>query len=139
MYLLKSENSIYYQCGYSCDNAVVLVADGSSVFFTDSRYQFEAKKFCNKNTDVVINGNIIEALINTIKKLKIKKLTLDPNEWVVNDFYSLKNNLPTVSFNLEPDFLLLKRAIKIHYKKLQMLCKIYCDVLNSNKLKLHKK
>ncbi len=36
-YMLKNENAIYYECGYSCDNALFLRLGKEAFFITDSR------------------------------------------------------------------------------------------------------
>ena len=35
-YMLKDENAIYYECGYSCDNALYLRFGKEAYFITDA-------------------------------------------------------------------------------------------------------
>ena len=82
-YILKNENAIFYECGYSNDNSIFLSIDGDRYLFTDGRYKLEAKP---KHTKVEIGSDIIELAINIIKQYKIKELSFDPKEWCVYSF-----------------------------------------------------
>jgi len=42
-YILQNENSVYFECGYSCDNVLYLCLGGDNYFITDARYEMEAK------------------------------------------------------------------------------------------------
>jgi len=44
-FILKDENAIYYEIGYSCDNALLLSLGDEKFFFTDSRYALEAMRY----------------------------------------------------------------------------------------------
>jgi Xaa-Pro aminopeptidase len=108
-YLLKDENAVYYECGFSCDNEIFIRLGSEAYFITDSRYRVEAKEF-------IKNAEVIEAkkdLISTARKLikKVKKISFDPNDWSVADFEKLSLNLKT-SFQQEPNFSQQKRIIK---------------------------
>ncbi len=41
-YILRNENAIYYECGYSSDNALYLRLGSEAWLITDSRYTVEA-------------------------------------------------------------------------------------------------
>ncbi len=108
-YLLKDENAVYYECGFSCDNEIFLKLGDEAYFITDSRYTLEAKAN-------IKNAEVIEAqkdLISTAKKLlkKVKKISFDPTDWSVSDFEKLSNDLKT-SFKQKPNFSHQKRIIK---------------------------
>ena len=42
-YILQNENSVYFECGYSCDNVIFLSLSDENFFITDARYEIEAK------------------------------------------------------------------------------------------------
>ena len=51
-YILKDENAVYYECGFSCDNELFLKLGSDSFFITDPRYTTEAKEYV-KNAEVI--------------------------------------------------------------------------------------
>ncbi len=108
-YLLKDENAVYYECGFSCDNEIFIKLGNEAYFITDSRYTLEAKEH-------IKNAEVIEAekdLISTAKDLikRVKKISFDPNNWSVSDFTKLSEDLKT-SFKHEANFSHQKRIIK---------------------------
>ena len=74
-YMLKDENAIYYECGYSCDNALYLSLGSESFFITDSRYTIDARQNV-KGAKVVIDGNLYGRAVKLLKKPKSEKLFL---------------------------------------------------------------
>jgi len=109
-YIVKDENAIYYECGYSSDNALFLKLGSESFFITDARYTIEAEENV-QNATVIINGDLYGQANSLIKKSKIKKLTFDPKEWSIFHFSLLSNNLK-IKFKKFPDFSHKKRIIK---------------------------
>jgi len=107
-YILKNENAIYYECGYSNDNSIFLSIEGVNYLFTDGRYALEANP---SNAEVVIGRNILNLAISVIKKLKIKKIYFDPKEWSLYSFDILNKNLK-IKFKADIDFSHKKRIIK---------------------------
>ncbi|MDR0467786.1 MAG: aminopeptidase P family protein [Campylobacteraceae bacterium] len=111
-YILQNENALFYECNFSCDNAIFVRFNKKDAFFiTDSRYTTEAKEFV-KNAEVV-NGekNLTQKLIELIKKFNPKNITFDPKEWSVEKFECLKKEL-RVNFISSPNFSQIKREIK---------------------------
>jgi len=106
----KNENALYYECGYSCDNAIFLKLGSQNFFITDGRYEIDARLNV-KNSCVEITNNLLDKLIELLKKHKIKKIIIDPKEWSIFNFNLLKENVPT-KFKLKDDFSHKKRAIK---------------------------
>ena len=119
-YMLKSENAIYYECGYSCDNALYLHLGSEAFFITDSRYTIDAKENV-KNAEVIINGDLYGEAVNILKKHKVKKIVFDPKEWNVFGFDKL-TSMTKVNFKPELDFSHKKRIIKTD-KELKILSK----------------
>ena len=109
-YIVKDENAIYYECGFSSDNALFLKLGSESFFITDPRYTVEAQEFVSGAT-VIINGDLYGEAKELIRKSKIKKISYDPKEWNIFHFESLKQDLK-VNFKAVPDFSHKKRVIK---------------------------
>ncbi len=109
-YILTDENAIYYECGYSCDNALFLKLGDENFFLTDSRYEIEAKEMV-QNASVIIDKELYKLANKIIKKSKIKKIIFDPKEWSVLNFKKLKDNLK-VHFKQKIDLSHHKRVIK---------------------------
>lgn len=110
-YILKDENALYFECGYSCDNAIFLKLGSDSFFITDGRYSLEAKENI-KNTEVIETKELIKEARVLIRKARVKKLYFDPKEWSAFEFNSLKDKLKEVNFFPKKDFSMLKRVIK---------------------------
>ncbi len=108
--VFKDENALYFECGYSCDNAIFLTLGGESFFITDGRYKIEAKKSV-KNAKVCIANSLIDKLVEILKKNRVKKVVIDPAEWDIYSFNKLKESVPT-KFKFKPNFSHLKRIIK---------------------------
>jgi Xaa-Pro aminopeptidase len=109
-YIVKDENSIYYECGFSSDNALFLKLGSESFFITDARYTVEAEELV-KGATVIINGNLYAEANELIKKSKVKKVKYDPKEWNLFHFELLKKDLK-IKFKEVPNFSHRKRVIK---------------------------
>ena len=108
-YILKNENAIFYECGFSCDNVIFVKLGSEAFFITDSRYVSEAKEYV-KNAQVI--GGDRRDLFETLREYlqKVKEITYDPNEWSVSEFEKL--SLADVAFIKEANFSQQKRIIK---------------------------
>ena len=109
-YMLKDENAIYYECGYSCDNALYLCLGKEAYFITDSRYTLDANEHI-QNAKVIIGGDLYGEAVKILKKSKVKKVVFDPKEWKVYGFEQIDQNTK-VTFKPELDFSHKKRIIK---------------------------
>ena len=109
-YMLKNENAIYYECGYSCDNALYLRLGKEAFFITDSRYTIEAKRAV-QGAQVRIHRDLYAAAVKLLKKHHIKKIIFDPKEWTVAAFNHVQENTKTF-FKPTLDFSHKKRMIK---------------------------
>ncbi|MEA3490984.1 MAG: M24 family metallopeptidase [Campylobacterota bacterium] len=131
-YILKDENSIYYECGYSSDNALYLKCGSDACFITDGRYRVEAEEEV-RGAKVLIAPDIISAARKVIKKSKIKKILFDPKEWHIHAFEELSKKSRAI-FEQMPDFShkrriiksdeelkIIKRAVKLGEKAFQAL------------------
>ncbi len=109
-YMLKDENSIYYECGYSCDNALYIRLGKEAFFLTDSRYTIDAKEHV-KDAHIVVCHDLYAEALNILKKSKIKKIIFDPKEWTVAGFEKLSSKTK-IKFVHALDFSHKKRIIK---------------------------
>lgn len=107
-FILKDENAIFYECGFSCDN-VIFVRLGSEAFFiTDSRYTIEANELV-VGAEVIESSNLVESARQILRG--VKRVIYNPNEWSVGDFKGF-SKLKRTYFHEHRDFSRLKRAIK---------------------------
>ncbi len=109
-YMLRNENAIYYECGYSCDNALYLHLGKEAFFITDSRYTLDAEEHV-RNADVIIANDLYAKAVELLKHSRVKKVLFDPKEWTVFGFEKLRSETK-VHFVPEPDFSHKKRIIK---------------------------
>ncbi|MBD3794176.1 MAG: M24 family metallopeptidase [Campylobacterales bacterium] len=109
-YMLRDENAIYYECGYSSDNALYLKLGSEAYFLTDSRYEIEAKALV-RDAKVVIERNLYTKANEILKAATIKKLHYDPKEWTLFAFEKITESL-TITLQAEPDLSHKKRIIK---------------------------
>ena len=109
-YMLKDENAIYYECGYSCDNALYLSLGSEAYFITDSRYTLDANDHV-KNAHIIINGDLYAEAVKLLKTAKIKQVIFDPKEWTVDGFERIRSTLK-LEFKAVLDFSHKKRIIK---------------------------
>ena len=112
-YILKDENAVYYECGFSCDNVVFLKLGSEAFFITDSRYDTEAKEYI-KNAEVIITErrDMFPSVRELIKKAKIKELVFNPREWSLHEYSEFSKELDIVEFKQVHNFSQEKRIIK---------------------------
>ena len=109
-YILRDENALYYECGYSCDHALYLHCGSDAYFITDGRYAIEAGEKV-RGAEVIIARDLIRAACKVIRKSGIRRLRFDPKEWSVDAFEHLACT-PRVRFKKVPDLSHKKRIIK---------------------------
>jgi len=110
-YILKNENAIYYECGYSNDNCIFLSIEGDRYLFTDARYSIEAQEGIDKG-EVVIDRDIIGQMIAMIERYSTKTVVFDPKEWDVYSFNKLSKLEERVVFEPQADFSHKRRMLK---------------------------
>jgi len=108
--ILRDESALYYTCGYSCDNAILLRLGRDAWFFTDGRYAIEAKAQV-RGAEVVIVPDIVASAARRLKKSGVKRCTYDPKEWDCHRFGRLdpRNKIRWVA---KPDYSHKQRIIK---------------------------
>jgi len=108
--IYKNENALFFECNYSCDNAIFLKLGSNSYFITDGRYEIDAKEHIS-NAKVLITNSLIDKLAYLLKKNRVKKVTIDPTEWNIFSYERLKSLTPT-KFKFLANFSHKKRIIK---------------------------
>lgn len=105
-YFILDENAQYYECGFSCDNAIVVRVEDTRFFITDSRYSLEAKQFCNKHTEVISSNDFIQSLLGVISKLSLKQIAFNPQELSVAMYEKIISSLKAQKCELvaKPNF-----------------------------------
>ncbi|WP_066387338.1 M24 family metallopeptidase [Helicobacter himalayensis] len=88
-YFALSQSAQYYECGFDCDNAIVLKTPESKFFFTDMRYVLEAKQNVIKGVEVVDSAELCTSLAKAIKKLNLTTLGFDSLEVSLDFYHSL--------------------------------------------------
>jgi len=108
-YILKDESSVYYECGFSCDNELFLKLGSESFFITDPRYALEAREHCG--CEVVEARDLAKAARALIKKARVGVIFFDPKEFTCADLEALKGKIDT-TFLPKADLSWKKRLIK---------------------------
>ena len=106
-YILNKENEIYYECGWSSDNALFLAIEGYKYVITDGRYTLDAKE--NADAEVVEAKDLMKKAKELILKHKVKKLKIDPNNWSYKSYTQLQK---VVTLQNAENFSFKKRMIK---------------------------
>ncbi len=109
-YILKNENAIYYECGFSCDNVIFISLGSEKFFLTDARYILEAKEYA-KNCSIIEANDLLLTAKALLKDSKIKKLIFDPNDFTYYAYSKLSSEL-NIEFIEELNFSKIKRVIK---------------------------
>lgn len=105
-YFILDENAQYYECGFSCDNAIVVRVEDTRFFITDSRYTLEAKQFCNKHTEVIDSNDFIQSLLGIVSRLSLKQIIFNPQELNVAMYEKILSSLSAIKCELisKPNF-----------------------------------
>ena len=131
-YILNKENEIYYECGWSSDNALFLSLDGEKFVITDSRYTLDAKE--NAKAEVIEARDLIKKAREFILKKRIKKLKIDFKNFSKEDISKLSlavflQNTPDLSFKKrliksEKELEIIKKAVKKGAKAFSEFAKV---------------
>ena len=106
-YIVNKENEIYYECGWSSDNALFLKLGDYKYVITDGRYTIEAKE--EANAEVIEARDLVKKAKELILKHRIKKIVLDPLNW---DYESFNEIQKVTIIKKEKYFSHKKRMIK---------------------------
>jgi Xaa-Pro aminopeptidase len=117
-YIVNKENEIYYECGFSSDNALFLCLDSYRYLLTDGRYVLEAKEEAI-NVEVIEARDLIKKAKELILKHRVKYVKLDPYNWSKKEFEELSK---VTTIKEEVFFSHKKRMIKTE-KELEIIKK----------------
>ena len=130
-YIHTNENALYYECGYSCDNAIFIKSGDDAWFITDGRYEIEAKSAI-KDAKVVITHDIVKKAQKILKKHHIKRCYFDPKEWSVASFEKLSSSkcrfIPVVDMSHKKRIIKTKREIKMLDKAAKIGSKAFDEI-----------
>lgn len=110
-YILRNENAVFYECGYSCDNAVFLRLGKRAFFLTDGRYYFEACENVRGCEVLQVSGSLIAVARKILRSQKVRSLIYDPFDFSYADFYEFSKFLH-INFISKPNFSKTRRMIK---------------------------
>ncbi|WP_353661993.1 aminopeptidase P family protein [Hydrogenimonas sp. SS33] len=110
-YILRDENAVYYECGYSSDNALYLRLGSEAWLITDSRYTVEAKEAV-RGAEVVEASDLLKAARALLRRHHVRRLVYDPKEWSAAAMEGLMRKLPHLYFHPQPAFSHRKRMVK---------------------------
>ncbi len=130
-YILKNENAIFYECGYSCDNVIFIKLGSESFFVTDGRYEIEAREHA-KSVDVLVGQDIYQMAKELLGSNKIQNIVFDPHDWSVADFAKLSADMESI-FQEALDFSRKKRIIKseLEVNKLSYAAKLGANAFDN--------
>lgn len=100
-YLTFSQSAQYYECGFSCDNAIVVRIGEERFFITDSRYTLEAKELSHSGVEVTESKDFIQSIQGIVNRFKLKKMTFDSQEMNVDFYQKLREGLETFKCSLD--------------------------------------
>lgn len=110
-FILKNENAVYYECGYSCDNCAFVRLGEKAFFLTDGRYAIEAREII-KNAEILqTRGTLSDEIRALLRREKVKKIVFDPHDFSYAEFKRLSDH-SHVYFAAKPHFSKLKRMVK---------------------------
>jgi Xaa-Pro aminopeptidase len=87
-FIVNRENEVYYECGYSNDNCILLFIDGEKYLITDGRYTLEAKE--EAKAEVIEDRNLLKRAREIILKKRVKRLIIDPLNFSKEEYNYLK-------------------------------------------------
>ena len=111
-YILKDENALFYECGFSCDHAIFLKLGSEAFFITDGRYTTEASEVI-RNAEVLLGDrrDLMKTARLLLRKHHIHSLAYNPSEWSVDEYARLSDKL-SLNFQKRHNFSQKKRIIK---------------------------
>ncbi|WDL74956.1 M24 family metallopeptidase [Helicobacter winghamensis] len=113
-FIIKDENALYFEVGYSCDNALFIAFGDEGYFITDGRYATEAKENLKHEKyaiSLIITHDLIRSARTILKKHEKSTLIYNPQEFSVFVFERLKHNIK-INFTPKPNFHQEKRIVK---------------------------
>jgi len=136
--LVSSLPNIRYLTNYDARDAYLLVSLKKSVFITDFRYLYEAKKNLKGIQVQLINGSLFKTIANTAKALGVRSLGFETRNLIHAEQQKIKEELsknigflPTIDFienirkiKTPQELKKIREATKIAVKAMQLAKKI---------------
>ena len=142
-YILNKENEIYYECGWSSDNAIFLSVNGNKYIITDGRYTLDAQEKA-KNVLVVESRDLVKKARELILKNRVKKIKIDPNNWNKKEYnlFATAVTLQEVPFyshkkrviKSQDELKIIKKAAKLGAKSFDKFAKVIEKNINEYEL-----
>ena len=128
--LLTSEINRYWFLDFKSSWGYLFINNsGKSIFLIDSRYFFAAiKEIKNVNEIILLNGNLKNKLNEIISKLNIKKLGIESEHCLVNEYDFLKSLNVNITPCLTNELRITKT--KNELDKLQIAADIASETIN---------
>ena len=108
-FIIANENAIYYECSFSCDNAIYIRLGRDAWFISDARYEIEARERV-VGAEVLITSDLYAKAVEILSSSGVSKVVLDPGEWSLRAYERLKES--GVDFRFENDFSHKRRIVK---------------------------
>ena len=109
-FILRDENAVFWECGYSCDNCIFIALANKRFFITDARYAIEANERIS-GAKVVQSRDLIATARKILRANSPKSVIFDPEDFSYASFCALSKNL-AIKFTPKRDFSKKKRIIK---------------------------
>jgi Xaa-Pro aminopeptidase len=110
--LHRAESALFYACGYSCDNGLLIMLSGQPRWFiTDGRYTTEAKE-AGCQAEVIESSDLLKTARQLMRASGQHRWIIDPKEWTHGALKALQSKLPTFQFLFRSDHGPLQRAVK---------------------------
>lgn len=113
-FIIRDENALYFEVGYSCDNALFIAYGDEGYFITDGRYATEAKenlKHTKYAITLLISRDLIRTARSVLKKYEKSTFIYNPQEFSVHLFEKLKSGIK-INFTPKPNYSQEKRIVK---------------------------
>ncbi|BCD59771.1 MULTISPECIES: aminopeptidase P family protein [unclassified Nitratiruptor] len=146
-YILKDENAVYYECGFSCDNELLIALGDEKYFLTDARYTTEAKEQI-RDAEVIETRNLYKTAREIIRKSGVKRVYFDPKEFSCADFSELSKfridwrkraNLSWKKrlIKTEEEIALIKRSVELNAEAFDIFAKKLQECEGWSEKRLH--
>jgi Xaa-Pro aminopeptidase len=111
-FITKSESALFYETGFSCDNAIALITSDQKYFVTDGRYTTEARENVKNGVEVIKSENLIADIRKLLRLNARKRFAIDPSEWNAKDYADLKRKCEGFAFCEKASLHQKLRAVK---------------------------
>lgn len=135
--LVSGPANIRYLTGFTGSNGYLLVGDDEAVLYTDGRYDIQARRQTEGVEVVIFRDGFLPALIDELKKRRLKKLAFERNQITFAIYELLRDNakgrkLEPVSGLVESlrmikspvEIRKIRQAVKLNSASFDRVCRI---------------